>query len=112
MSIFTSASGKSVYRGYNYFLNDKVSQLIKISDTEYEAFVQGSEERLIVDALDRAKNNLYGGACRVHGGGFAGTTLNIIKNEKVSDFVKGMEAFYKEEDIICLKVRGCGTIIL
>ena len=37
MSIFTSASGKSIYRGYDYFLNDKVSQLIKISDTEYGA---------------------------------------------------------------------------
>lgn len=46
MSISTSASGKSIYRGYDYFLNDKVSQLIKISDTEYEAFVQGSEEKL------------------------------------------------------------------
>ena len=45
MSIFTSASGKSIYRGYDYFLNDKVSQLIKISDTEYEALVQGSEEK-------------------------------------------------------------------
>lgn len=45
MSIFTSASGKSVYRGYDYFLNDKVSNLVKISDIEYEALVQGSEEK-------------------------------------------------------------------
>lgn len=46
MSIFTSASGKSVYRGYDYYLSNKVSNLIKISDIEYEAFVQGSEEKL------------------------------------------------------------------
>ena len=45
MSIFTSASGKSVYRGYDYFLNNKVSNLVKISDIEYEALVQGSEEK-------------------------------------------------------------------
>ena len=45
MSIFTSASGKSVYRGYNYYLNVKVSSLVKISDIEYEALVQGSEEK-------------------------------------------------------------------
>lgn len=45
MSIFTSASGKSVYRGYDYFLNNKVSDLVKISDIEYEALVQGSEEK-------------------------------------------------------------------
>ena len=45
MSIFTSASGKSVYRGYDYFLDDKVSNLVKISDIEYEALVQGSEEK-------------------------------------------------------------------
>ena len=45
MSIFTSASGKSVYRGYDYFLKNKVSNLVKISDIEYEALVQGSEEK-------------------------------------------------------------------
>lgn len=45
MSIFTSASGKSVYRGYDYFIDDKVSNLVKISDIEYEALVQGSEEK-------------------------------------------------------------------
>ena len=45
MSIFTSASGKSVYRGYDYFLNNKVSNLVRISDIEYEALVQGSAEK-------------------------------------------------------------------
>lgn len=45
MSIFTSASGKSVYRGYDYFLDDKVSNFTKINDIEYEALVQGSEEK-------------------------------------------------------------------
>lgn len=45
MSIFTSASGKSIYRGYDYYLNNKVSNLVKISDTEYEAWVQGSKEK-------------------------------------------------------------------
>lgn len=45
MSIFTSASGKSVYRGYDHFLDDKVSNLVKISDIEYEALVQGGEEK-------------------------------------------------------------------
>lgn len=45
MSIFTSASGKSIYRGYDYYLNDRVSKFVKINDIEYEAFVQGSEEK-------------------------------------------------------------------
>lgn len=45
MSIFTSASGKSVYCGYDYFLNNKVSNLVRISDIEYEALVQGSAEQ-------------------------------------------------------------------
>lgn len=45
MSIFTSASGKSVYRGYDYFLKNKVANFVKISDIEYEALVQGSEEK-------------------------------------------------------------------
>lgn len=47
MSIFTSASGKSVYRGYDYYLNDKVSKLVKISDVEYESLVQGHEKKAL-----------------------------------------------------------------
>lgn len=42
MSIITSASGKSVYRGYEYFVADKVLSYNKINDFEYEGAVEGS----------------------------------------------------------------------
>lgn len=44
MSIITSASGKSVYRGYEYFVADKVLSYNKINDFEYEGAVEGSAQ--------------------------------------------------------------------
>ena len=42
MSLLTAASGKSVYRGYDYYENDNVSRYTQISDTEIEGFVKGT----------------------------------------------------------------------
>ena len=42
MSLFTTASGKSVYRGYEYFLENKVLFSNQINDFEYEGTVKGS----------------------------------------------------------------------
>lgn len=44
MSIITSACGKSVYRGYEYFVADKVLSYNKINDFEYEGAVEGSAQ--------------------------------------------------------------------
>lgn len=44
MSLLTSASGKSVYRGYEYFLENKVLTCNQINDFEYEGAVQGTAQ--------------------------------------------------------------------
>ena len=75
-------------------------------------YVAGANEQPIPKALAISKKYLNGGANRVHGGGFAGTTLNIVKNENLESFIDNMSAYYKKEDIIPLKVRSCGTIVL
>lgn len=43
MSLLTSASGKSVYRGYEYFTENKVLSCDQINNFEYEGTVKGSE---------------------------------------------------------------------
>lgn len=42
MSIMTSASGASLWRGYEYYKEKKVKFFTKISDAEYEGVVSGS----------------------------------------------------------------------
>ena len=44
MSLLTTASGKSVYRGYEYFLENKVLSCNQIDDFEYEGTVKGTAQ--------------------------------------------------------------------
>ena len=44
MSILTSASSTSVSRGYDYYTNKKVSQIMQLNNNEYEAYVSGSNK--------------------------------------------------------------------
>ena len=52
------------------------------------------------------------GAWRVHGGGFAGTTLNFVPNEDVDHFVKEMEAVFGEKCCFVLDVRPEGAAVM
>ena len=42
MSLITSASGKSVYRGYEYYVENKVLSHYQVNNSEYEGFVKGT----------------------------------------------------------------------
>ncbi len=50
-----------------------------------------------------------GGAWRVHGGGFAGTTQAFVKNEDVAGYRARMDAAFGEGACIVLKVRAVGA---
>lgn len=44
MSLLTTASGKSVYRGYEYFIENKVLSCNQLNDSEYEGAVKGTAQ--------------------------------------------------------------------
>lgn len=48
------------------------------------------------------------GAWRVHGGGFAGTTLNFVPHRKLNGFVKDMEAVFGQRCCNVLDIRPVG----
>ncbi len=48
------------------------------------------------------------GACRVHGGGFAGTIQCYIKNEKLTAYKQMIEAVFGEGSCVILKIRPVG----
>ncbi len=60
-------------------------------------------------ALYIAENLLNGeGACRVHGGGFAGTIQAFVPNSKLISFKQGIEAIFGEGSCYVLNIRPYG----
>jgi galactokinase len=61
-------------------------------------------------ALCMAESMLRGrGAWRVHGGGFAGTTLNFVPTEQTKAFVEQMEAAFGPASCHVLNIRPVGA---
>jgi galactokinase len=52
----------------------------------------------------------YGGACRVHGGGFAGTILAFIPSANVCDFRELMESGFGSGCVKTLRIRPHGSL--
>lgn len=61
-------------------------------------------------ALALAQETLQGeGACRLHGGGFAGTTLNFVPLERLDAFVRAMASVFGDRACHVLDVRPEGA---
>ncbi len=52
------------------------------------------------------------GACRIHGGGFAGTILSLIHDGNFADYAKMMEAVFGPGSVIRLRIRPHGALFL
>ena len=52
MSILTAASSKSAWRGYEYFMEDKVQFVKKLDDTHFRGAVAGSETEPYAVTID------------------------------------------------------------
>ena len=62
---------------------------------------------MLGDRLLRGK-----GAWRIHGGGFAGTTLNFVPTKELDPFVKGMQAVFGERSCQVLDIRPEGAAVI
>ncbi len=72
-------------------------------------FPQGDSQPLAL-ALAISKRVLGGrGACRVHGGGFAGTIQAFVPKDLMNEYVKTLEGVYGEGACTVLKVRAQGS---
>jgi len=69
--------------------------------------------REVARALMMADRKLAGkGAWRVHGGGFAGTTLNFVPQKELPSFVKDMNAVFGENSCQVLDIRPEGAAVV
>jgi galactokinase len=99
----------------------KVLQLIKDSGNSSFKWLQNIystknvKEQGLTLALALTEHYLgkiESGACRVHGGGFAGTIQVFLPNETVDEYVKLMGNVFGEKSILVLKIRALGTVYL
>lgn len=132
-SIIGNLSDRAVGRAIHFYSENKRVDLAQksLDNGNYECFIQciknsgissfcklqncyvsGNDEQLVPKALFLAEKFLNGGANRVHGGGFAGTILNIVKNDNAKRFIDEMRKYFSEKDVISLKVRSIGTVVL
>ena len=73
--------------------------------------VPGTSQPMAV-ALEMARTMLEGsGAWRVHGGGFAGTTLNFVPVAQVDEFVRKMEQVFDTGCCFVVDVRPVGPAL-
>ncbi|NLO84871.1 MAG: galactokinase [Clostridiales bacterium] len=71
-------------------------------------FASPKEQQLSL-ALMLAEHTLRGkGAWRVHGGGFAGTTLNFVPHKELESFVRDMDAVFGAHSCQVLSIRPIG----
>lgn len=69
------------------------------------------EEQGVSLALALSKKALNGkGACRVHGGGFAGTVQAFVPNELLNNYIKTLESVFGKGSCYVLNIRMFGGI--
>ncbi len=51
------------------------------------------------------------GACRIHGGGFAGTIQVFLPDDKVPPYIENMEKVFGANSIMVLKIRPVGSVM-
>ncbi len=76
---------------------------------------QNVAEQSVTLALALTENFLTSigeGACRVHGGGFAGTIQAFLPNQYVSHYTAVMESVFKQRCVQVLNIRSVGTVQL
>ncbi len=122
---------RALLRAMHFFgENDRVyDQLEAIKNDNMKSFLQmvvdsgessykmlqniyaGEDEQGLAIALNEAEKILKDkGAWRVHGGGFAGTTLAFVPNDLLTTYVNKMNQIFGEGSASVLGIRNCGAI--
>lgn len=128
-------SDRAILRALHFFNeNDRVSlQLEALEEDDLPAFFNAviesgrssymylqnvyaqkrPQEQSLAIALSLAEFNLTGkGAWRIHGGGFAGTTLNFVPQKDLHHFISTMEKVFGPHSCHVLDIRPVGAAVI
>lgn len=95
--------------GFFNTLNDSGDSSYKLLQNCY---VQGDTAERIPLALLMASQVDGVVAKRVHGGGFAGTVLIVVKRGKVDELKDKAVKVFGEDNVYCLSIRNKGAVVL
>ena len=114
------AENKRVEEEVEALQNDALPSFLRsVIESGYSSFMylqniyskSGGQELAL--ALMIAERQLRGkGAWRVHGGGFAGTTLNFVPQQELDGFLQSMEASFGAHSCNVLDIRPDGAAYL
>lgn len=94
---------------------DEVIRLINASGDsslyQLQNCAVNEQDTAIADAITYARSLGNVGA-RVHGGGFAGTVLCVVKSCDFKDFIAKMSAKYGQKHILPMTIRNIGATVL
>ena len=130
-----AAGDRAVLRAMHFFdENRRVQQQVQALEAgDFEGFLAGvrdsgrsswmllqnviptgsREHQQMALALAACEKQLAGrGACRIHGGGFAGTLLAFVPNDALTSFRANMEALLGEGRCHVLSIRQAGGVRL
>ena len=102
---------KRVELAYKAIINNDIKMFLRCMSNSGESSYKLLQNCYYADdknegiplALTISKKIIKDGACRVHGGGFAGTILAIVNKEESSEYVKVMKKVFG--DVNCNKVE-------
>lgn len=105
-------AGRCLEKGEWTSFIELINQSGQSSLTQLQNCSYPGGDTLIPDAIALARKLNPDGAVRVHGGGFAGTILNIVDRRHSREFVGEMQKVYGKNKVFLLKVRSVGTKVL
>lgn len=130
-----TAGDRAILRALHFFTeNERVEQQVAaLKNKNYDEFLrlitasgnsswkwlqncyslENFEEQSVTVALSLTElylENIKKGACRVHGGGFAGVILTLLPKEYTRDYTKYMEDVLGEGNVYVMNIRKYGAI--
>lgn len=111
---------RRVERGYSCILNNDVRGFIDTINHSGESsykylqnyYYSNDHEQGLALAFNLSRRILKNGACRVHGGGFAGTILAFVPTEGVKSFYEIFSAMYGNKNITRVIFRDSGATLV
>ncbi len=123
-------TGRAIMRCVHFYKENKRVELCKTAllNNDYKAFlnlvnesgtsslallqnyyVPNDEKQPILLAVEYSKLIIKDGACRIHGGGFAGSVLAIVNDKEVDKYILKMKKLFGADNVFKANVRNVGA---
>ena len=123
-------SGRAILRAMHYYKENKrvllAEKALENNDTEtflkcvnesgisslsllQNCYVPNDKNQPIVVGIEYSRAIIKDGACRVHGGGFAGSILAIVSDKEVDNYIRKMKTLFGKDNVFKAYIRTVGT---